>query len=179
MLYRGPGEVQGLSPKPLFFFVSPRSSLTRQSCLCLRPQTETIFKLSFISRYLPAILQERRSVFNTVHFHPNLVVLTCLPHFLIFDFRHSDLFHGAHCWSKWSFSPPLLPLFPMTIKGQKYASWPPHLPCIFSIHSHSPSFQQLTHPHLPPLSSLLNITPGDCLPTTTTCTNGHLNPHLF
>lgn len=27
----------------------------------------------------------------------NLVVFTHLPHFLIFDFRHSDLFHAAHC----------------------------------------------------------------------------------
>lgn len=138
MLYRGPGEVQGLSPKTLFFFVSPRSSLTRQSCLCLRPQTETIFKLFYLQ--LPAFHPPGTLLPGQ---HPNVVVFTCLPHFLIFDFRHSDPFHAAHCWSKWSFSPPLLPLFPMTIKGQKYASWPPHLPCIFSIHSHSPSFQQL------------------------------------
>lgn len=99
--------------------------------------------LSLISSYLPSIRQERRSLVNIVHLHLNVVVLTCLPHVLLFDFRHSDLFRAARGRSKWTFSPPRLPLFPMTIKGQKHALWPCHLPCISSFHSHSPSFLQL------------------------------------
>lgn len=72
------------SPTTLSVSVSPRSSLTRQSCLCLRPQTQTIFQLSFISSYLPLILQGHRSLVHTIHIQIN--VFTCLAHFLIFDF---------------------------------------------------------------------------------------------